>query len=250
MAEHFWLGGLCFTKAGTAATTGQKHQFPPNVVSITDTITIIEDMGNRIPDKSWMLYLLELFDSKNNLPVELNLICQFNDRDNFWAIFRGANRQKFTKVLPTVGHSYLRRIVMRRDKKAIEYSVTDTTEQETEEFVFNVQQDDKALSYVGRDHFSGLEWWNKSGNAPFPVRYKVEIGNLMHGQKSGDDWSEISYKPYDVLASDKDGIRGVEYPVSFQKPGIKDGKIAYTIELGKSVAGLRFVLPDSEQMAA
>ena len=124
MPEHFWIGSLCM--AGP--------RFPPDATAITDTITIEQDMGNKIPDRSWMLYLLELFD--NRIPVELNLICQYNDRDNFWAIFRGVNRYKFTKVLPQVGHSYARRIVMDRGSKSIHYSVTDSKTGENESFDF------------------------------------------------------------------------------------------------------------------
>jgi hypothetical protein len=39
--------------------------YPRGVIAIFDVITIIEDMGNQIPDKSWMLYLLELFNVEN-----------------------------------------------------------------------------------------------------------------------------------------------------------------------------------------
>ena len=115
---HFWVGSMCL------AASSSSSSFPRGVVAVTDTITIREDMGNRMPGRSWMLYLLEVFD-RRNVPIELNLICQFNDRDNFWAIFGGVNRYKFTKVLPIVGHSYLRQIVMRKDSRSIEYSVTD-----------------------------------------------------------------------------------------------------------------------------
>jgi hypothetical protein len=54
--------------------------FPKGVVAISDVITLLEDMGNQIPDKSWMLYLLEIFN-KQNIPIELNLICQFDNQD-------------------------------------------------------------------------------------------------------------------------------------------------------------------------
>jgi hypothetical protein len=85
-------------------------------------------MGNNIPGKSWMLYLSELFDSSfasNHTAIELNLICQFNDQDNFWAIFAGVNRYKFTRLVPIVGHSYLREIILHGYDNSIEYCVTD-----------------------------------------------------------------------------------------------------------------------------
>jgi hypothetical protein len=63
----------------------------------------VKDLGNNVPDKSWMLYLLELFDSgatnnNNHSPIELNLICQFNEYDNFWAIFAGVCSYKQREV--------------------------------------------------------------------------------------------------------------------------------------------------------
>jgi hypothetical protein len=76
-----------------------------------------------------MLYLLELFDSgaidNNHRLIELNLICQFNVYDNFWAIFAGVNRYKFTIVLAAVGHSYLRKIILHKYDNSIEYRVMD-----------------------------------------------------------------------------------------------------------------------------
>jgi hypothetical protein len=37
-----------------------------------DTIALINDIGNQIPDKSWILYLLELFNNQN-IAIELTL---------------------------------------------------------------------------------------------------------------------------------------------------------------------------------
>lgn len=217
MPDHFWLGSFCL--AGP--------RFPPDVTAIADTIAVQEDMGNRIPDRSWMLYLLELFDNKT--PIELNLICQFNDKDNFWAIFHGVNRYKFTKVLPKVGHSYLRKIVMDRKAKSIHYSVTDSNTGETESHDFSV---DEPLGFAGSNHFTGLEWWNKAGSSPFPARYKVEISNLQYGVQG-------EYKPYDRLVPNGDGT-GASYPVSFEGPEARAGHISYVVGSGKTAAGMRF----------
>ena len=224
MGHHFWAGSMCL--AGS--------RFPSDVVAIADTITILEDMGNRIPDRSWMLYLLEVFDRRNSVPAELNLICQFNDRDNFWAIFGGVNRFRFTKVLPIVGHSYLRQIIMRKESRSIEYSVTDKNANEIESFVFSVGGD---FAYQGANHFTGVEWWNKAGSSPFPIRYRAEIADLMYGVP--DDNSAITYWPYSALVpnSDKSGAR---YPVSFESPMVKGGCICYTVGDGMGGAGMRF----------
>ena len=42
-----------------------RPSFPRRVIAISDIITLIEDMGNQIPDKSWMLYLLEMFNKQD-----------------------------------------------------------------------------------------------------------------------------------------------------------------------------------------
>jgi hypothetical protein len=111
---HYWVGSFCRIL--------DKNQgiplFPGGVTAISDIIKIVADIGNQIPDKSWMLYLLELFNIRN-IPVELNLICQFDDQDYFEAIFQGVNRYRFKKVLPLVGHSYLRMITMYKKNRQI-----------------------------------------------------------------------------------------------------------------------------------
>lgn len=229
---HFWVGSMCLAASSSSS-------FPRGVAAVTDTITIREDMGNRMPGRSWMLYLLEVFD-RRNVPIELNLICQFNDRDNFWAIFGGVNRYKFTKVLPIVGHSYLRQIVMRKDSRSIEYSVTDQNTKETENFVFNAGGGRVGITYEGKNQFTGIEWWNKAGGPPFPVRYRVEVSNLMYGIP--DDVSlAITYRPYSRLVPNSDSA-GAGYPVLFDKPMIKDGCICYAVADGASNTGMKFAL--------
>jgi hypothetical protein len=57
---------------------GINSDYPDNVNSIGDVITIVKDVGNQIPDYSWMLYLLEFYIDPNlnqPIPAELNLIC-------------------------------------------------------------------------------------------------------------------------------------------------------------------------------
>ena len=64
-------------------------------MAISDILTVFEDMGNQIP---WMLYLLEIF-SREDVPAELNLICQFDNQNYFEAIFGGVNRYRFKNGL-------------------------------------------------------------------------------------------------------------------------------------------------------
>jgi hypothetical protein len=224
MANHFWLGSLCLFQG--------RASLPAGVISIADSITVMQDLGNRIPDKSWMLYLLEVFDRRARAPVELNLICQFNDRDNFWAIFGGVNRYKFTSVLPAVGHTYLRQIILQRQSRSVEYRLTDRTTGQAENFVFNVS----GIAYECGSHFSGIEWWNKLGGGPFPVRYRVRISELMFGVPDGQG---ITYMPYDGLVPDKDP-NGDSYPVSLANPAAENGYVSYDVTDGAAKAGLRF----------
>jgi hypothetical protein len=209
-----------------------RQAFPPGIVSVGDSITILQDLGNRIPDKSWMLYLLEAFDRKAGMPVELNLICQFNNRDNFWAIFGGTNRHKFTSVLPIVGHTYLRQIIFKKELRAIEYLLTDRTSGQSEKFVFDVA----GIAFEGKSSFTGVEWWNKVGGSAFPVRYRVHVSELMCGIADGQG---ITYVPYDGLVPDKDGD-GDSYPVSFGGAAAKDGYLSYDVTDGTANRGLGF----------
>ena len=231
MKSHCWLGSLCYI-----AEQGSAVRFPTNVVAITDILTILEDLGNKIPDKSWMLYLLEMFDGQYKIPIELNLICQFNDRNNFWAIFKGINRYKFTKVLPSVGHSYLRQIIMHKDRDSIEYCVTDLEDKNPERYDFKVD-DGQSLFYEGSAHFTGVEWWNKIDDSPFPIRYKIEVSSLKFGQL--DSAKAIIYRPYNALLPNKDKY-ALQYPISFGRPSVKDDCICYTLMSGTCNTGLRF----------
>ena len=93
LMSHFWVGSFfcCYSVIVVERKDNPKFYFPSDVVGASDIIRICEDLENNIPDKSWMLYLLELSDSgatnNNHRPIELNLISQFNEYDNFWAIF-------------------------------------------------------------------------------------------------------------------------------------------------------------------
>ena len=95
---HYWVGSFCRIL--------DKNQgiplFPGGVTAISDIIKVVADIGNQIPDKSWMLYLLELFNIRN-IPIELNLICQFDNQDYFEAIFQGVNSTGLRKYYQWLG---------------------------------------------------------------------------------------------------------------------------------------------------
>ena len=111
VCNHSWecaflIGSFCYVR-----DLG-KFVFPQGVASISDVITLTADLGNKIPDKSWMLYLLEIFNLQN-IAVELNLICSFNDNGKFHAIFNGVNQYEFKEITPILGHSFLRQIILK-----------------------------------------------------------------------------------------------------------------------------------------
>lgn len=208
---------------------------------------MVNDLGNRIPDKSWMLYLLEIFNSQN-IACELNLICQFDDQDYFEAIFQGGNQYRFKEVLPFVGHSYQRQIILNQAKSVISYILSDTTANHTELFEFRVNNDSNnskksRFDFEALNQFTGIEWWNKVGSLPYPIRYHVEISQLLYGLNDvGDsDPNSILFRPYDVLIPNSEGA-ATEYPISLANCKIKedDGCISYDIFDGISRKGLGY----------
>lgn len=87
---HFWAGSYC-------REDFLSNRYPEKVAAVSDIITIMEDMHKQPPDKSWMLYLLEFFlDNTKKIPVELDLICAFDDDGTYNAIFGGHNQHEFS----------------------------------------------------------------------------------------------------------------------------------------------------------
>jgi hypothetical protein len=166
--SHFWAGSFCLCYSVITAEHKNSPELysPTAVVGASDVITIRKDLGNNIPDKSWMLYLLELFDfgttdNNNHRAIELNLICQFNEYDNFWAIFAWVNRYKFTKVLLTVSHSYLCEIILHKYDNSIEYRLMDLDDNSnaTKRFLFQSNEaESKNMSFQGLNQFTEIEW--------------------------------------------------------------------------------------------
>ncbi len=232
---HFWLGSYCYVHNDTTLS------FPPQVTAVSDVITIVSDLGNQIPDKSWMLYLLELFNTQQ-IPVELNLICSFNDNGKFHAIFGGVNQYEF-KIKPIIGHSYLRQIIMIPTEQRISYHLKDETSGETDSFT--LQQNIDLFDFTMTKNFTGLEWHNRVGNIPYPIRYEVEISHLAYGiNDNHSDLQSLAYLPFNQLTSDEEGL-SKEYPVSLDNFAIKNGFITYRIGHGKHKSGIinKFLKP-------
>lgn len=71
---HFWIGSFCGVLDNNDYNNNDRPRYPRGVIAICDVMR--GGGGNQIPNKSWMLYLLEIFN-KQNIPSELNLICQW-----------------------------------------------------------------------------------------------------------------------------------------------------------------------------
>jgi hypothetical protein len=230
---HFWAGSFCYV-----LDEAQKQRFPNRVIAISDIITLVEDFGNQIPDKSWMLYLLELFNIQN-VAIELNLICQFDNQNYFEAIFQGVNQYRFGQVLPIVSHSYSRQIIMNSQRQTISYLLEDQNSKQTERFELSMN---RQFVFEGLNHFTGLEWWNKMGNFPYPTRYLLEISQLVYGLADDPtDLESITYRPYNALIPNNEGS-DKQYPISFDNVRIKkdDGCICYNVGSGKCSTGLTY----------
>ncbi|MGI0073623.1 MAG: hypothetical protein ACREA3_07410 [Nitrosotalea sp.] len=228
---HFWVGSLCFLQ------DRDEIFFPSQVIAISDIITIISDIGNKIPDKSWMLYLLELFN-KQKIAIELNLICSFNDDGKFHAIFGGVNQYEFKQIRPIVGHSYLRQIIMNPKINSIIYVLKDITLDRSERFVLPV--DEKEFIFEGLNHFTGIEWWNKIANLPYEIRYQVEISHISYGKNDNlADPESISYFPYNQFSPNKDETAR-QFPISIHQAIVKDRYLCYKINSGICENGLEY----------
>ena len=232
---HFWVGSFC----GVLNHSGSsKPVFPRGVIAASDRITLIEDMGNQIPDKSWMLYLLELFN-RQNIPAELNLICSFNNNGKFDAIFNGVNQYQFKQISPIVGHSYIRQIIMNYKKECISYLLEDQNTKQTERFdlSFNIGE---GVVFEGQNHFTGIEWWNKIGNFPYPIRYHVKVSQIMYGLSDNpSDPESMIYGPSNALVPNNEGSNML-YPISFHNPRIDSSCICYDVKSGKCKSGMKY----------
>jgi hypothetical protein len=237
---HFWVGSFC----GIVDGSRNKPGFPRRAIAATDVIALIEDIGNQIPEKSWMLYLLELFNKQQNIAIELNLICQFDSQNYFEAIFNGINRYRFKEVLPILGHSYLRQIIMNSQKECISYLLQDRNTKQTERFDLHLNIGRELFfAFEASNHFTGIEWWNKIGNFPYQIRYHVQISQLMYGlldNNNPPDSESIIYVPYNTLMPTSEGSK-IRYPISFHNPRIESGCISYNVKSGNCKSGMKYV---------
>jgi hypothetical protein len=228
---HYWVGSK-----NNPQMYYKNYYYNFNIVS--DNIKILEEYENYIPDKSWMLYLLEVFNTQQ-IAVEINLICQFDGQNYFEAIFNGINRCRFTKVIPIVGHKYLRQIKFNKLKSSIEYYLKNLNTNTGEIYTF-ILENESLFSFQFSTCFTGIEWWNKIENKPYPIRYKIEISELMYGLNDNPhDSNSIVFFPVKSLISDKDeSDHPSYYPIEFNYIGNRNGCFCYNVQTGYCFEGL------------
>lgn len=223
---HYWLGSI--NKPELYYKNEHKFFF-----ILIDNIKLVNDLQNEIPDKSWMLYLLEIFNSQH-IPIELNLISQFDGQNYFEAIFNGYNKYRFTKVIPQIDHTYQRKIEFLPFNEAVLYELTDLNNNMNEKFLFSL---DNTFSFRFYQFFTGIEWWNKIDFKPYHIRFEVEISNMMYGiNDKPEDKDSIIFFPIDSLFSNKDNLWSL-YPVSFFNICVKNGCLSYRVKNGKTKNG-------------
>jgi hypothetical protein len=99
----------------------------------------------------------------------------------------------------------------------------------TEEFVF-----------WGQNQFTGIEWWNKIRNFPYPIRYHVEISQLMYGLSDNPSDSEsIIYGPYNTLIPNSEGSN-IQYPIVFDNARLEHDCVCYGIVYDSCKTGMEY----------
>ena len=93
----------------------------------------------------------------------------------------GVNQYQFKQIFPIVGHSYIRQIIMNYQKECISYLLEDQNTKQKERFDLPLNIIGQEFVFEGQNLFTGIEWWNKTGTFPYPIRYHVEISQLMYG---------------------------------------------------------------------
>ncbi len=257
--NHFWAGSSCLV-------LGPENVYPGNVTAISDILTIKADLGNQIPDKSWMIYMLEVFIDRNfaqangirSVPLELDLFCQFDGKVDFIAVFNGHNQYKFKSISPEIGHSYYREILLKDGDRTVLYKLRDLNTGESESFNLGANNmngtvDDKKkkelievikeVKFQPHKQFTGIEWWNKAANVPYPVRYHVEFSMLKYAlyDDSSQELEKLNLKPYTLLVEDVDSL-GKHYPVTFGNLREMDGCICYEVNSGVTNTGMTYSL--------
>jgi hypothetical protein len=128
---------------------------------------------------------------------------------------------------------------MDKGNSRIRYTLTDQNTVQSESFDFSLAG--MNFDYIGANQFTGIEWWNKTGNFPYAIKYKVQVSQLMFGLSDKNDPESITFVPHNSLIPNKDDS-GTEYPISFQNVMLQDGCVCYSVESGNCINGIHHKL--------
>lgn len=151
--------------------TGMDNTAPPGTTTASDTIGLVQQNTNMIPDKSWVVNLFEIFTPGATQGVlELDLISEYTGKTRFVAIAMGNNLHYF--AIPVVrGHLYRRTITIDLVNTQVVYFLRDTTTGMSETFPFPLPPGVNQIA----DVFRGIEWHNLQGTTTFPVSWVVSL---------------------------------------------------------------------------
>jgi hypothetical protein len=115
-------------------------------------------------------------------------------------------------------------------KQSINYILEDQNRKRIERFDLLL---DSGIIFEAQSHFTGIEWWNRVNNFPYPIRYHVEISRLMFGLSYNSlDPESLIYRPYNTLVPDNEGSDIEIYPISFYDAKINyDGCICFNAKM-------------------
>ena len=97
-----------------------------------------------------------------------------------------------------------------------------------------------SFSFEASNLFTGIEWWNKIGNFPYPIRYHVEVSQPMYGiPDNPSDFESIVYGPFNTLIANSEGTN-MQYPISFHNLRMESGCICYNVKYGNCKYGMQY----------
>jgi hypothetical protein len=131
---------------------------------------------------------------------------------------------------------------MNSKKECISYLLEDRNTKQTERFDLYLNSREELLfAFEVSNLFTGIEWWNKTGNFPYPIRYSVEVSQLMYGLSDNPSDSEsMIYGPYNTLMPNTEGSN-TQYPISFHNLRIESGCICYGVKSGNCKNGMKYL---------
>ena len=126
-------------------------------------------------------------------------------------------------------------------KECISYLLEDRNTNQTERFDLQLNIGEGSFAFEGSNLFTGIEWWNKIGNFTYPIRYNVQISQLMYGlSDNASDSESIVYGPCNTLIPNSEGSN-IQYPISFHNPRIESGCICYDVKSGNCKSGMKYL---------